>query len=130
MGLGKPKKSLLSPAEEQVVKKMSKKELGKSIHGNPDEWDRKNLEVLINSYEQAHPGRLTKMASDYKVERALSTRNDYGVVSEQSNARFVMWMPEDLQKVIQKGYPSIWTNERHLHWFLKRFPIFRASEKL
>lgn len=123
-------RSLLNDADQKALLGKSKKEIGKSITGMPDEFDEKNIKSLIDSYELAHQGRLKRMATDYAIERSLSTRDKYGTVSKDSESRFVMWMPADLQQVLQKGYPSIWTNERHLHWFLKRFPVFRASEKL
>lgn len=130
MGLGKSDLSTLTDAEKKAASKKSAKQLGNDIHGSPDEWDYNNLKTLIEIYDKTYRGRLKKMQTDYLIERALTTRDEFGTVAKQSATRFVMWMPKDLQMVIQKGYPSIWTNEKHLHWFLKRFPIFRASEKL
>lgn len=110
--------------------KLSIKEQGQQIGGNPDEWDYKNIKQLIDSYEQAYPGRLKKMKEDVVVEAALSGRTkDYGEISKDSEMRVAFWLPEDLQMVIERGYPSIWTNKKHATWFIKKFPIFMRAEK-
>lgn len=118
-----------SDSDISQLKKLSKKELGKNTNGNPDEWDYKNLKVLIDSYNKAYPGRLKKMAEDYRTEYRLSGRNEFGVVSKDSDMRFAMWMPADLQGVIEAAYPSFWVNKKHMAWFISKFPIFGASDK-
>lgn len=131
--MGKKKAISLNVAssdEASRLSKLSRKEQGKQIRDNPDEWDVKNIQVLIGSYEKAYPGRLKRMYHDMKIEYAASGRDEYGVVAGQSDSRLAMWMPEDLQEALERVYPSIWTNKKHLIWFLKNFPTFRAAEKL
>jgi len=108
---------------------MGVKEKAKAIGGNPDEWDYKNLKTIIDLYDKAYPGRLKAMKTDVDVENALSGRDKFGLLSKDSDFRASMWMPADLQVVIEKGYPTLWTNNKHIAWFLKRFPIFKRSEK-
>lgn len=107
-----------SSAEASKVSKLSKKELGKQIGGMPDEWDRKNLEVIINLYDKTFSGRLKRMKHDIDFEQALKKHNP------DSDRHDGMWMPADLQEVIEAAYPSFWTNVRHKRWFLEKFPVF------
>lgn len=126
----KRRSNAASSSESTQMSKKSRKEIGKEIGGNPDEWDQKNLQRLIDTYEKAFPGRLKRMKEDERVEAALSNRTkDFGVISKESDLRVAFWMPEDLQEVIERGYPSLWTNKKHIAWFLKRFPLFKRSEK-
>lgn len=119
-----------SSAEVNALTKKSAKQLGKEQQGNPDEWDYKNLQTIIDIYDKSHPGVLDHMETDYKVQYALSGRNKYGVISDASEHRLGMWMPADLEQVISAGYPSLWTNQKHLEWFLKKFPRFKGMEVL
>ena len=120
-----------SSGEETAMGKKSLKEQGKDIGGDPDEWDRKNLEMIIEIYRKAFPGRLESMANDVKVEAALSGRTkDFGEISKDSELRVGFWLPEDLQAVIERGYPSLWTNKKHAQWFMNNFKEFRRSEKV
>lgn len=127
----KKKKAITPNFTAEEIGKRSQKEIGKDIGSVPDEWDYKNLKVLIESYEKAYPGILRKLESDAKVELALSTRdNTYSVFNKESEGRKMMWLPQELQEVLEAAYPSLWTNKDHLHWFLKRFPQFRIPEKI
>jgi hypothetical protein len=123
-------KSNLSSADEANHQKVSLKEVGQNIGGNPDKWDYENLKKLIDTYDKAFPGRLKKMKEDVMIEAALSGRTkDYGVISKDSDMRVGFWLPEDLQQVIERGYPSFWTNKKHAAWFIKKFPLFMRAEK-
>ena len=119
-----------SSSESSQMAKKSRKEQGRAIRGNPDAWDFKNITVLVDSYEKAYPGRIKRMSTDARTEYALSGRNKFGVVAGQSDTRLMMWMPGDLMEALERVYPSIWTNKKHLIWFLKNFPTFRAVEKI
>lgn len=118
-----------SSDEASKLKKLSKKEIGKNIGGDPDDWDYNNIKVLMDSYEKAYPGRLQRMSNDYRLEYALSGRDKYGIVSGDADRRLVMWMPADLEQVVSASYPSLWTNKKHMAWFIRRFPIFAAADK-
>jgi hypothetical protein len=119
-----------SSGEETRLGKLSLKEKAKMQGGNPDEWDFKNLQTIIDLYNKAFPGRLNSMKNGVLTENAIGGDNEYGELSKDSGFRKTMWMPADLQQVIEAGYPSIWTNQKHLTWFLKRFPIFKRSKKI
>lgn len=122
------KKIFSSSGEADALDKLSRKEIGKGIGSNPDDWDYRNIATLVEIYDKAHPGRIKRMKSDYDVEYALSARGAHGVVASQSDTRLAMWLPGDLQEVLERGYPSIWTNKKHLRWFLRKFPQFRATQ--
>jgi hypothetical protein len=121
----------LSSSKDTDISKLSKKEMGKAVSGNPDAWDKKNIESLIDSYEMAYPGRLRRMKEDVDVELALSGRTDkFGEISKLSEFRSTMWLPADLQEVLERSYPSLWTNKDHQVWFLQNWPIFKRAEKI
>lgn len=118
------KLSKLSERDEQSLGKMSRKERVKAVEGVPDDEDIKNLSTLFNTYNQVTGGLLRNMADSVKMERALNSK----VLEEKSiddSETLAMWMPKDLQEEVEKYWPSIWTNPKHLRWFLKNFPVFR-----
>jgi hypothetical protein len=128
----KAKRSQLGTAkvEASEIKGLSRKQLGEAQGGDPDEWDIKNIQAWIDLYEKAYPGQIRKVQQDMAVELALSGRTkDYGEISNQSETRLVMTMPGNLQEVLQRAYPSVWTNPKHLAWFLRHFPQFKAAPK-
>lgn len=108
--------------EADKLKKMSKKEIGKDIGGNPDSTDEKWIKTWIEMYEKAYPGRLKRMTNDVMTEVALSGLNKHAEVAEGMRKGF--WLPEDLQQVLEASYPSFWANPKHGQWFCKHFPQF------
>jgi hypothetical protein len=112
-----------SSDETNQLKKLSKKEIGKQISGNPDNWDFKNLSTIIDLYKKTFPGRLDRMKHDVDVEVALSPKE---TTMDRHDG---MWMPADLQEVLEAAYPSFWTNRKHKSWFLRKFPVFKIKER-
>lgn len=127
--MGKKLPGKLNVAEEEIAGK-NRKQLGNEVRGEPDEWDRKNIQNFINLFEKAWPGQIAKLKSEYDVELALSGRTkDYSEISKDSEMRLSMWLPGGLQDVLEQAYPSFWTNKKHLAWFLSNWPIFKGSPK-
>ena len=119
----------LTVSEDEIAGK-NRKQLGQEIQGDPDEWDRKNIQNFIDLFERAFPGQIAKLKSDYAVELALSGRTkDFSEISKASEMRLSMWLPGGLQEVLEQAYPSIWTNKKHLSWFLKEFPQFKGAPR-
>jgi hypothetical protein len=118
------KLSKLSDRDEASLTKTGRRERVKAISGTPDEEDIRNLSILFNTYNQVTGGLLRRMADSVKMERALNSK----AIEEKSvddSENLVMWMPKDLQEEVEKYWPSLWTNPKHLRWFLKHFPVFR-----
>lgn len=113
-----------SSGEADKLKKLSKKEIGKNIGGNPDATDEKWIHIWIDMYEKAYPGKIGRMAKDVAVEIALTPVNKHVEISKDSEMRRAFWLPEDLQQVLEASYPSFWTNKKHAEWFCRKFPQF------
>jgi hypothetical protein len=114
----------LSSGEDTKFSKLSKKEQGKAIGGDPDDWDRQNIQQFIDMFEVYKPGLIRKMRQDVDVEMALSSTNKYAEVSKDSGMRRAFWLPDELSAVLEMGYPSFWTNPKHARWFIRHFPQF------
>ena len=113
-----------SEAEASKLKKMSRKELGKDIGGDPDATDEKWIQIWVDMYEKAYSGKIRRMGADVATELALSSLNKNLEVSKEANMRKAFWLPDDLQQVLEASYPSFWTNPKHAEWFVRKFPQF------
>jgi len=127
--MAKPKKGLssqlnLNSAVDSAFAKMSRKEQGKAIGSNPDEIDEKWINIWVDMYNKAYPGRLKKMARDVRNEIIASDITKHAELSKDSALRKGFWLPQDLCDVLEKAYPSFWTNQQHADWFCRKFPIF------
>lgn len=114
----------ISSSEDTKFAKLSNKERGKNIGGDPDQWDVDNIQQFLDIYEAAHPGHIRRMMEDVKVEIALSGINKYAEVSKDSGMRKAFWLPDNFAAILEVGYPSIWTNPKHTRWFIRHFPQF------
>jgi hypothetical protein len=113
-----------SSAVDSTFKKLSRKEQGKAIGGNPDETDFNHITIWIDMFEKAYPGVVLKMFNDVKVQLALSDTNKWVELSKDSEFRRLFWLPYPLQEIFERAYPSFWTNKKHAEWFCKKFPQF------
>jgi len=114
----------LSSSEDTKFAKLSKKEQGQAIGGDPDDWDRQNIQQFIDMFEHYKPGLIRRMRTDVDTEIALSGTNRYAEVSKDSGMRRAFWLPDELSAIIELGYPSFWTNPKHARWFIRHFPQF------
>lgn len=113
-----------SSGEAAKLSKLGKKDIGKDVGGNPDATDEKWIQIWLDMYEKAYPGKIRKMSEDVKVEIALSGIKKHSVVNEGSEMRKAFWLPDDLQQVLEASYPSFWVNPKHIAWFCRHFPVF------
>jgi hypothetical protein len=116
-------------ADFDKLAKMDQKELGRAIAGNPDEWDFDNITLAVKIYDKAHPGVTRRMFEDVCTEVALSGISKHGEVL--GGVRKGFWLPSKtgtsdfgLQEWMEKAYPSLWQNKKHMRWFIEKFPQF------
>jgi len=97
----------LDSAVDSAFAKLSKKEMGRAIGGNPDSTDRKNIRIWLDMYNKAYPGRLDRMVKDVVLEVEQSDMNKHAELSADSALRKAFWLPNDLQEVFERAYPSL-----------------------
>lgn len=123
MSKKKNRLSVLSDSDEAALAKLSRKERAIAVSGKPDASDVRNLTILFATYDRMTGGRLKRMVNDNRLERALNNKSREKSVMTAENLSF--WLPKDLQAEVEKYWPTIWTNQAHLRWFLTKFPEFR-----
>lgn len=123
-----PKSVLGNTSADTQFTKLSRKEQGKQIGENPDETDYRNMCTFIGWHEQAHPGVVKKMRKQVEIEMRLSGLNKHAELSSDSEFRKGFWLPETLQALWEKAYPSLFTNKKHAEWFCDKFPIFSFAD--
>jgi hypothetical protein len=118
------------------------------IVGMPDDWDKKNLTNLINTFKKKTftftdakgVKRSTSGAAwiKYEVEDAKRSHqldgagtiaNPFGVKSKESDMRITTAMPNELHREISESYPTIFRDKKHHSWFVKNFPEFRIASR-
>lgn len=127
LGKGAPE---VSSSEFSKLARMSQKELGRvQAGGAPDEWDFENIERAIKIYDKSHPGVIQRMFDDVCTEMALSDISKHGEVL--GGVRKGFWLPSKtgtsdfgLQEWMEKAYPSLWQEKKHMQWFIRKFPQF------
>lgn len=87
------------------------------------EWDRKNLQFLINFYEKAYPGLIAYHAAQARKEVEPILKQKTAKQSELNLSKR-MSMPKDLLIEIKRGYPNIISDKGQFEQFLKWFPVF------
>lgn len=117
----------------------------KDIVGMPDEWDFKNLQILIRNFKKRKfsiegqvingqtyidlvmaEARHAHGMDDVDIRRA----NPYNIKSAASEARVLTAVPPELNKEIQESYPTLFRDKDHSMWFATHFPEFRIAVKL
>lgn len=118
------------------------------IVGMPDQWDKKNLTNLINKFKRQNFTFTDKTGKKHvasgavwiKYEVADSKKshelggvgeiaNPFGVKSKDSDMRVATAMPNELHRLIQETYPTLFKDKKHFGWFVKNFPEFRVTAK-
>lgn len=122
--------SKLSAKDESYFKDKAMKHRSVAVSGQPDDTDINNINFILAQYEKAHPGRLRRMHKDFTVSKALKERLPKPIVKGISSDEMTMafWMPQDLQEVFEKYFPTLWTNKQHLEWFLRHYPVFKSGD--
>jgi hypothetical protein len=97
--------------------------------GLPDDADVENLNTLIKTYDTANPGVIKGIVQQAK-EQAAMNHNDFGAVKDKNlNLRHTLTLPADLMKLIEKSYPIMFTNKKHLAWFKRHYSMFMTSKR-
>lgn len=121
------------------------------IVGQPDQWDKENIQALVNTFskttftipigdEEDSPtititgAQWIKQGLEEARERHQITGslkgNEYGLKDKQTDTRVMTTIPKPLQMKIMEGYPTLLKDKKHLMWFCKNFPQFRVPIKL
>lgn len=103
--------------------------------GLPDGSDVENINNAIKQYEVARPGELNRFIRQAKRDGELAA-NEYasnmkfGESKDKAYFRQSLTMPIGLYRMIDEAYPLMFTDKRHLHWFMKNFPQFNVAKKI
>jgi hypothetical protein len=132
--IGKNKKEEI--IKEEVTLDHETKTSAKAV-GLPDDLDVKNIETILRNYEIARPGEIKKFVQLAR-EESENLKNDFGSNSRgvlkgtESGTEFrrAVTMPIGLFRQIEEAYPLMFTNKKHLHWFMKKFPMFTVARKI
>lgn len=96
----------------------------------PDEWDRKNIQRLIEIYDETFPYphvlsikfQMDDARKTVEIDkRVATTKNNLGLSKAMS-------IPTPLHSQLKKGYPAIFSDPKQTRWFLRHFPIFDLSK--
>lgn len=141
-----------------MAKRLRDKSEGwKDIVGNPDGWDRKNIETCIKNfcaekfrkcqvYEMEcetetcpHPKMIsgttwirlameaTRAQAD--LEAGAVTFNQFGMKNKEAESRLVTSLPGILYARISDTMPTVFRDKDHLAWFVKNFKGFLVPPK-
>lgn len=108
------------------------------IVGMPDEWDRKNLQTIINNFKKRKfkvegiviTGKTfieLEVADARRMHGYDDTGNPENVKAVDSDSRAVMAMPRELDSIIQEAYPTMFRDKAHFFWFIHHFPEFKIA---
>ncbi len=113
----------------------------KDVVGQPDAWDLKNLQTLINNFNRSKfqmPNGKTitglqwsklELEDAKRQHQADDVFNDYGVKIEDSETRIGTAMPNMLWEAISETMPPVFRDKDHFAWFIKNFPQYRVTRK-
>jgi hypothetical protein len=120
--------------KEEFSSDLQTKSMATSV-GLPDESDIKNIETIIRNYNIARPGEIAgyiehakKEQKDLKFETGSNTKAY--TESGQIQYRRALTMPIGLFRQIEESYPLMFSNKKHLHWFMKKFPMFNVARRV
>lgn len=103
--------------------------------GLPDDTDIKNINTIIRNYEIARPGEIKVFVKLAKDEQQ-NLKNDFGSnhksFTETGKIRYRrgITMPIGLLRQIEESYPLMFSNKDHLHWFMRKYPMFCVAKKI
>lgn len=91
----------------------------------PDDEDKERLIKILVRFERRNPGFLIHFRNEARME--LQKKRDEiratGQIPKKNRAGNVRFeLPYTLHKQISDAYPLMFTNKKHLHWFMKNFP--------
>lgn len=97
--------------------------------GLPDDKDVENINTLIKTYETANPGVIAGYVANAKAQRDANF-NDFGESRDKnSQLRHTMTIPGELIILIERAYPLMFANKKHIAWFKKHYPMFVTTKR-
>jgi len=120
--------------KETFTSDLQTKSMATSV-GLPDDLDIKNIETIINNYNKAKPGEIAGYIKHAKAEQKdlkFETGSNSKAFTESGQIQYrrALTMPIGLLRQIEEAYPLMFTNKKHLHWFMKKFPMFNVARKV
>lgn len=120
-----------------------------SIVGNLDEWDKKNIQSLVDTFSKTTftiPGddgepTITITGAQWIKQGLIEARerhqidgnlkgNNFALKSKDMDMRVMCTVPKPLQMKLMEGYPTLFKDKKHLLWFVENFKMFRIPNKI
>lgn len=107
--------------------------------GEPDDWDKKNIQTLIKNFERRKfqvegfviSGKkfiqmcVAESKRAHQLDGANARFNPKGIKSKEIDARVRLSLPVVLEAEISLAYPAMFKDNSQHEWFIKNFPQFR-----
>lgn len=108
--------------------------MGTSV-GLPDESDIENIRRAIKQYELAKPGEIKRLIRQTKADQKLQNNEFASNAKSHTQTAKVQFrksltLPIGLYRMIDESYPLMFTDKRHLHWFMRKFPEFNVAKRI
>lgn len=121
------------------------------VVGLPDEWDKKNIMALVETFskttftvpttDEKDGPTITITGAQWIKEGLQEARerhqidgnlkgNKYGEKAKDMDMRVMTSIPKPLHMKLMEGYPTILKDKKQLMWFVKNFPMFRVPRKI
>ena len=91
----------------------------KDVVGMPDDWDKRNIQTIINNYHSKHP---------QDIPRAIAQGRELAGMGPNARPKEnkvmgtpVLELPAELHLTIEAAYPTMFRAKDHLAWFKKNF---------
>lgn len=110
----------------QIAKTIKKSDLRGQL---PDEWDKKNIDEYIKTYNTAFP---------YPHEQSLQMALEEGekiILKRKRKSRLgiapslAIHLPIPFTIGLRKAYPVIFSDKGQFDWFIKNYPEFNLNKK-
>lgn len=120
--------------KEAFTSDLQTKSMATSV-GLPDEADIKNIEIIIRNYNIARPGEIDSYVKHAKSEQKdlkFETGSNSKAFTESGQIQYrrALTLPIGLMRQIEEAYPLMFSNKKHLHWFMKKFPMFNIAKRV
>lgn len=103
--------------------------------GLPDDRDIENIKAAMRQYNTVRPGEIQAHIKKAKKEQQMLANEDgsnmrFGESKNKAYFRRSLTMPIGLYRMIDDAYPLMFTDKRHLHWFMRNFPMFNVARRI
>lgn len=105
------------------LNKQQFKTLGDAL-GMPTDYDKERIRRIILRYERKYPGRLEQTIRVSRADHEAQGGRvaEFSEVNKAAHGRVVLELPEELHSKIEHLIPTIFSEKKHFHWFIKNFP--------